>query len=144
MAFWAWTIGIYVSFNPLITNNQQDGQHSAAVSLLARLFFAFVILSSALLFEKFSIQWIAGKFHEKSYAERIADQKSAVNVLVTLYAHSSDIPGRGDTLHDPSTSARKGSVDATRIFKAALKGVRNTVKTTTTALGNVASEIAGR
>lgn len=143
VALWGWTIGNYVTFNPVINNNQTTGQHSAALSLVARMLFAFVILSSALLFEKFSIQWIAGKFHERSYAERIADQKAAVRVLVTLYAHSSDVPGRGDTQHDTSGSARKGSVDATRFFKAALKGVQNTVKTTTTALGNVASEIAG-
>ena len=88
VAFFGWTIGVYVSFNPIINNNQEVGQHSAALSLVARLLFAFVILSSALLFEKFSIQWIAGKFHERSYAERIADQKASIRVLVTLYADS--------------------------------------------------------
>ena len=51
------------------------------------------MLCAALLFgEKVSIQWIAGKFHERSYAERIADQKFAIKVLVILYQHSTDIP----------------------------------------------------
>ncbi len=97
-----------MTFNPIINNNQTTGQHSAALSLVARMLFAFVILSSALLFEKFSIQWIAGKFHERSYAERIADQKAAVRVLVTLYAHSSDVPG--EEIHNmiPQVRREKG------------------------------------
>ena len=104
------------------------------------------MLCAALLFgEKVSIQWIAGKFHERSYAERIADQKFAIKVLVTLYQHSTDIPWRSDTLRDgPSgDSKRKTMLNPQRIFKRALKGVRNAATTTTTVLGTVASEIAG-
>ena len=77
--------------------------------------------------------------------ERITDQKFAVRVLVTLYTHSADIPGRGDTLRDgPATDAKRKTVmNPQRIFKKALKGVRSAATTTTTVLGNVASEIAG-
>ncbi|KAG6917310.1 hypothetical protein DXG01_002968 [Tephrocybe rancida] len=107
----------------------------------ARLLFAFFLCSGVLLFEKFSIQWIAGKFHERSYAERIADQKFAVRSLVTLYRNSTDIPGRLDTLRDGPT--KRGSVNPKRFFKKFREGVRMAATTTTTALGNVASEIAG-
>ena len=74
------------------------------------------------------------------YPDRIADQKFAVKVLVTLYRNSSDIPGRSDTL-----SAAQGSsvLAPKRLFRRALKGVRVAATTTTTAFGNVASEIAG-
>jgi hypothetical protein len=74
--------------------------------------------------------------------ERIADQKFAVKSLVTLYRNSTDVPGRSDTMHNPTS---KGSmVNAGRFLKKALKGVRVAATTTTTAFGNVASEIAGR
>ena len=43
--------------------------------------------------------------------ERIAEQKFAVRVLVTLYAHSTDIPGRSDTLRDgPADHKRKTKI----------------------------------
>ena len=74
--------------------------------------------------------------------ERIADQKFAVKSLVNLYRNSKDLPGRSDDLHDGPL--KKGSVDAKRFFKKLRQGVRVAATTTTTALGNVASEIAGR
>lgn len=67
-----------------------------------------------------------------------------MKILVTLYQHSSDIPGRTDTLRDTGLGGKRSSVSATRFFKKALKGVRYAATTTTTAFGNVASEITGR
>ena len=77
------------------------------------------------------------------YEDRITEQKKAMHILVTLYSNSSDIPGRTDTMVDKVDTKPK-QPDPTRFFKRALKGVRNAATTTTTALGNVASEIAGR
>lgn len=75
--------------------------------------------------------------------ERIADQKYAVKVLVTLYRYSTNTSGRTDVLTEESET--KGSfVNPKRVFKKITKGVRMAATTTTTALGNVASEIAGR
>lgn len=133
-----------------------------AINLVAKLLFALFLCAAVLLGEKFAIQWIAGKFHERSYAgtclylssnelslilllhpkERIADQKFAVRVIAMLYRHSHDIPGRSDTLKD-AHHEKRASVDPKRLLKRALKGVKVAATTTTTALGNVASEIAG-
>ena len=158
---------IWVSFNPIINIHQVNpGPKSAEVlSLLARLLFALLLCAGALLFEKFSIQWIAGNFHERSYAgaisssmhrtsltfsvvysERIADQKFAVHSLVKLYRHSRNISGRSDTLHVSATEAKALRVDATykRLFRKFRHGVRFATTTTATVFGNVASEIAGR
>jgi hypothetical protein len=68
-----WTIVIWVSFNPLITLQEvRPGEKSTqAIGLLSRLLFALLVCAAILLFEKFSIQWIAGKFHERSYAGTI-------------------------------------------------------------------------
>jgi len=63
---------------------------------------------------------------------------------VTLYQHSSDIPDRTDTLKDGTLNDKRASVSAAQFFKKALKGVRYAATTTTTAFGNVASEITGR
>ena len=62
---------------------------------------------------------------------------------MTLYRNSADIPGRSDTMYD-GPSAKGHLVDPRRFFKKAMKGVRMAATTTTTAFGNVASEIAGR
>lgn len=77
------------------------------------------------------------------YPDRIADQKFAVRVLVTLYRYSSDIPGRSDTLAAAHGSSKSSVLDPKLVFRRALKGVRVVATTTTTAFGNVASEIAG-
>ncbi|KAG5651771.1 hypothetical protein H0H81_007524 [Sphagnurus paluster] len=73
--------------------------------------------------------------------QRIADQKFAVKSLVTLYRNSVDVPGRSDTLRDGP--AKRASVNPKRFFKKFRQGIRMAATTTTTALGNVASEIAG-
>lgn len=76
-------------------------------------------------------------------AERIAEQKFAVRTLVTLYSHSSDIPGRSDTL-GARHLGKGSSVDPMRLLKKLGQGVRLATTTTATVFGNVASEIAGR
>lgn len=74
------------------------------------------------------------------FPERIADQKFAVKSLVALYRYSHDVPG---TLASGQDS-RSLSANPKRILKRLRDGVRLAATTTTTALGNVASEIAGR
>ncbi|CAL1707549.1 unnamed protein product [Somion occarium] len=145
VALLGWTFTIWVSFQPVINTRQEANASDSSVSIIntiAKLLFAFFLCAAVLAFEKFSIQWIAGKFHERSYAERIQAQKFAVGVLVTLYRHSNDIPGRSDTLKDGSADKRM-TMNPKKFLKKALKGVRKAATTTTTALGNVASEIAG-
>ncbi|OBZ67098.1 putative MscS family protein C2C4.17c [Grifola frondosa] len=145
VALFSWALTCWVSFNALINGRQESDASSESVHIIdtiAKLLFALFLCAALLLFEKFAIQWIAGKFHERSYAERIAAQKFAVRVLMTLYQHSSDIPGRSDTLRDGPADKRV-SLNPKKFFKKALKGVRYAATTTTTVLGNVASEIAG-
>ncbi|KZV69518.1 hypothetical protein PENSPDRAFT_676041 [Peniophora sp. CONT] len=147
LALFGWTLAVWISFQPLI-NKRQDSDASSssksALDLAAKLLFAIYICAGVLLFEKFSIQWIATKFHEESYAERIAHQKFAVGVITTLYRHSHNIMGRSDTLKDNTSGTAKGvNADPRKALKRALKGVRSAAKSTTTVFGNVASEIAG-
>ena len=158
-----WTLAVWISFQPLINTRQASDASSSsknALDLAAKLLFAIYICAGVLLFEKFSIQWIATKFHEESYAgvchdrrgircthlhaERIAHQKFAVNVITTLYRHSHNIMGRSDTLKDNTSGTTKGvNADPRKVLKRALKGVKSAAKSTTTVFGNVASEIAG-
>ncbi|KAF8161100.1 hypothetical protein B0H34DRAFT_839898 [Crassisporium funariophilum] len=143
IALFFWTLAVWISFGPLIDNRQKNaGDKSVhAVDLVAKILFAFFLCAAVLLFEKFAIQWIAGKFHERSYAERIADQKFAVKSLVALYRNSIDVPGRTDTLQ--TGGAKASMVNPKRIFKKLREGVRFATTTTATVFGNVASEIAG-
>lgn len=144
IAFLAWAIAVNVSFLPLIRSNQLDPQTSSnksTLDLMQHLIFAALICAAVLLGEKLAIQVIAQNFHERSYAERIEDQKKAIRILVTLYKNSSELPDRSDTLRDPQASA--ANAPARKFFKNAIRGVREAAQTTTTVLGNVASEIAG-
>lgn len=79
-----------------------------------------------------------------SVIERIADQKHAVRVLVTLYRNSNDIPGREDTMRDGQAHAKRASMNPKRFFRKFQQGVRFAATTTVTGFGNVASEIMGR
>ncbi|CDO72761.1 hypothetical protein BN946_scf184994.g14 [Trametes cinnabarina] len=146
-AFAGWSILIFVSYQPLINATQETNSTTSqqSVDTLSKLLFALMLSACVLFGEKLAIQFIASKFHERSYADRITDQKFAVRVLVTLYQHSTDIPWRSDTLRDGPTgdSKRKSTFNPQKVFKKALKGVRSAATTTTTVLGTVASEIAG-
>jgi hypothetical protein len=71
MALTGWTVANWVTYQPLLNRKQSDAasdNSKAIISLLGRLLFAFFLCAIVLFFEKFSIQWIAGKFHERSYA----------------------------------------------------------------------------
>lgn len=62
---------IWVTYQPLLNRRQSadaSDNAKAIVSLLGRLLFAFFLCAIVLFLEKFSIQFIAGKFHERSYA----------------------------------------------------------------------------
>ncbi|KAI0769601.1 Mechanosensitive ion channel-domain-containing protein [Trametes elegans] len=145
-AFAAWSIVVWVSYQPLINRTQGEASDSSvqAINTLAKLLFAMTLCACILFVEKLAIQFIAGKFHERSYADRIAAQKFAMKVLVTLYQHSTDQPWRSDTLRDgPSDPKRKSMFNPQKAFKKTLKGIRSAATTTTTVLGTVASEIAG-
>lgn len=81
------------------------------------------------------------QFHRDSYADRLAEQKANLKALTTLYIHTHDIPGRRDTLTDTSTVASANSSKVA--IRKALKGIKSAAQSTTNALGNVATEMAG-
>ncbi|KAG8747159.1 hypothetical protein FRC10_002208 [Ceratobasidium sp. 414] len=153
IALSAWSLAQWIAFTQLILRhrpsvNENDANavanqanNNSNLDLISKILFGVMLCTAILLGEKFAIQWIALKFHERSYAERIAEQKVQISCITTLYKHSSEIPGRSDTLKDgPSGSA---TINPKKLLRGVLKGVKGVASTTTTALGNVASEIAG-
>jgi hypothetical protein len=155
VAIFLWTVAVFVTYNPLINSQQLSTASSNAFKIIDlgnKLFFAFLLCAGILLFEKFSIQWIAGlypsfhsshilkacvisgKFHERSYSERIADQKFAVKSIVTLYRNSKNV-SRPDAMQNDTASV----MNPKNFLRRAFKGVRDVATTTTTAFGNVAS-----
>jgi hypothetical protein len=58
---------IWITFTPVIRIHSPTPEHRT-IKFINQLLFAFFLCAAILLGEKFSIQWIAGKFHEKSYA----------------------------------------------------------------------------
>ncbi|TIC29367.1 hypothetical protein E3Q11_01436 [Wallemia mellicola] len=92
--------------------------------------------------EKILIQLIAYNFHRTSYDDRIREQKFQVKVLAALYARSRDL-GRSDTLDGFGRRGKEKGVKAGRVFRKAAREAKEAAANATTALGNVASEIAG-
>lgn len=89
VALTAWTIAIWVSYQPLLSRRQSGSASDNSkeiISLLGRLLFALFLCAVVLFFEKFSIQWIAGKFHERTFAgmdvHRI-DERAQTDLIVT-------------------------------------------------------------
>ena len=65
------SLASWIAWQPLINARQEPDSSSSsrrAISLIAKLLFGFFLCAAVLLGEKFSIQFIAGKFHERSYA----------------------------------------------------------------------------
>ncbi|KAF8499687.1 Mechanosensitive ion channel-domain-containing protein [Russula emetica] len=141
VALVAWTGGMWIAWNPLIDSRLDNNASAKSKSIIqfgGKFLFGIYLCTGLLLFEKFSIQWIASKFHERSYAERIAEQKFAIKTLTTLYRHSADLPESRGHPHE-----KHPVINPKRLVRKAIRGVRFAATTTTTALGNVASEIAG-
>jgi len=84
------------------------------------------------------------QFHRDSYEDRLQEQKFQLKCLTALYINSRDIPGRTDTLTDAQSTRTRGSQIPRLAIRKALRGLKEVAQTTTTALGNVASEMAGQ
>ncbi|BEJ12039.1 hypothetical protein CspHIS471_0204990 [Cutaneotrichosporon sp. HIS471] len=138
-----WSLVSWISFTPLISRRFEGDQEStsrANLNLVVNLLFGFFLCTIVWGMEKLVVQLIALQFHRDSYADRLADQKWQFQMLTKLYMNSHDIPGRNDTLDDNSsvktTAGRKA-------IRKVLKGVKAAAQSTTNALGNVATEMAG-
>ncbi|WVQ85247.1 hypothetical protein IAT38_007412 [Cryptococcus sp. DSM 104549] len=142
-----WTLAIWISFTPLIINHytgSSDSSSKSNLTTVANIFFGIFLCSIVLCGEKLIVQLIALQFHQDSYEDRLKEQKFNVKALTYLYTNSHDIPGRTDTLTDAASSKTKGAQIPKVALRKALRGLREAAQTTTTALGNVASEMAGQ
>ncbi|RXK40282.1 serine/threonine protein kinase [Tremella mesenterica] len=146
----AWTLANWISFTPLLINHYTGDQSATSrndLTTFANVLFGIFLCTIVLAVEKLIIQLIALQFHRDSYEDRLKEQKMNVRCLTTLYINSHDIPGRMDTLTD-GASGSTGRTRATKIpqiaIRKALRGLKSAAQNTTTALGNVASEMAGQ
>jgi hypothetical protein len=141
-----WSLAMWVSFTPIIINNYTGDQSATSrtnLTTIASLLFGVFLCSIVFGVEKLLVQLIALQFHQDSYEDRLKEQKFQIRCLTTLYINSRDIPGRTDTLTDAQSTKTKGSQIPKIALRKALRGLREVAQTTTTALGNVASEMAG-
>ncbi|POW02872.1 hypothetical protein PSTT_11515, partial [Puccinia striiformis] len=139
-----WGVSTYISFSLLITRMSSGASESAAkaLHLMSQALFGILLASLTLVGEKILIQAIASYFHQRSYEDRISEQKSAIQFITTLYRYTHDI-GRADTLDRALGAPTSAPEHTAKLFKCALKGVKNVARNTTSIFGTVASEIAG-
>ncbi|ODO11764.1 hypothetical protein I350_00548 [Cryptococcus amylolentus CBS 6273] len=142
-----WTLAMWISFTPLIVNHYSGSDESSSKSNLttiANLLFGLFLCSIVYAGEKLIVQLIAFQFHRDSYEDRLNEQKFNIKALTYLYTNSHDIPGRSDTLIDSASTKTKGAQVPKIALRKALRGLRDVAQTTSTALGNVASEMTGQ
>jgi len=139
-----WSVLTYISFSVFILRMSDGASDPTAKALLliSQALFGILLASLMLVGEKILIQVIASYFHQRSYEDRIAEQKNAIQFITTLYRYTHDI-GRADTLDRAFGSPPKGPEKPAKLLKSALKGVKNVARNTTSVFGTVASEIAG-
>lgn len=90
VALAGWSLSIWVAWNPLINSRQDQLASPKSVQIIhfiGRLLFGISLCAELLLFEKFSIQWIAGKFHERSYAGQGYLISHSVHIHLTLFSY---------------------------------------------------------
>lgn len=140
-----WTICMNIPFTLVISNNSEaanPSQSRSALTWIANILKAFIFCAAVLCAEKLVIQLIALSFHRDAYADRIKDQKQSFKALTTLYIHSQNVPGTN--VDDDAASINSKASQMPRIvLRKALRGLKSAAQSTTTALGNVASEMAG-
>ncbi|KAL1410413.1 hypothetical protein Q8F55_004424 [Vanrija albida] len=144
--FILWTFICYITWQPLIERQCEhpNGSNSAnALSNIEKILLGIVLCTVVTGIEKLLIQLIAFQFHRDSYADRLDEQKFQIKILTTLYSYSHDIPGRSDTLADSASATTKGTRTPKVAIRKALRGIKSAAQSTTTALGNVASEMTG-
>ncbi|KAA1105965.1 hypothetical protein PGT21_025146 [Puccinia graminis f. sp. tritici] len=139
-----WSVLTYITFSLFIIRMSYGASESAAkaLHLISQALFGILLASLMLVGEKILIQVIASYFHQRSYEDRIEEQKRAIQFLTTLYRYTHDI-GRSDTLDRAFGAPTRGPEHTAKLLKSALKGVKNVARTTTSVFGTVASEIAG-
>ncbi|WWC58465.1 uncharacterized protein I303_101007 [Kwoniella dejecticola CBS 10117] len=142
-----WILAVWISFTPLVINHyigDQSANSRSNLTTMANILFGLFLCSLVLGAEKLVVQLIAFQFHQDSYEDRLKEQKFNLKALTVLYTNSHDIPGRTDTLTDNASAKTKGSHLPKMAIRKALRGIKEVATTTTTALGNVASEMAGQ
>ncbi|WVF70531.1 hypothetical protein IAT40_005322 [Kwoniella sp. CBS 6097] len=142
-----WGLANWISFTPIIINHyigDQAGTSRSNLTIIANILFGLFLCSLVLAAEKLLVQLIALQFHQDSYEDRLKEQKFNLKALTSLYTNSHDIPGRSDTLSDAASGKTKASQVPRVAIRKALRGLKDVAQTTTTALGNVASEMAGQ
>lgn len=136
-----WTAISWITFQAFIVGQQSSTAGSTSktdVGTISRLTFGFFLCTAVLLLEKLCIQWAARVFHKRAYAERIADQNRAVEILAILYRHSVqlDPPEDGKKVEQKSPAPKKSVGTTTRRR-------RSVSNTTTTVFRNSISQLVG-
>ncbi|KDQ51174.1 hypothetical protein JAAARDRAFT_199387 [Jaapia argillacea MUCL 33604] len=132
-ALLAWSLGIWIAFNPLILVHQVDNANARSVSILSiigNVLCGLSLSSALLLLEKIFVQFIKMNFYQRYYTGEQSQRFEAT--LTGLYI----------THFDPLLKGPAQFKSAPKmLFKQALKKFRDAANTTTPVWGDDPSEI---
>jgi small-conductance mechanosensitive channel len=94
-ALFLWFLAVLVSFKPTcdghrvpIPEGDEEADGVQWIDIVFKIIIAFFVLAALNFVEKICIQWIAGAFHERTYATRIENNKGDIRQLVQLFEHA--------------------------------------------------------
>lgn len=102
-ALFLWMLTTLCTFKPIV-NAHRIGDVTAEVrwvDVVNKIVIALFVGMTLNFVEKICIQWIAASFHSRTYAQRIENNKSNINIFVHLYEFSKMRIDREDSIWDP-------------------------------------------
>ena len=94
-ALFLWMLAVIISFKPVVAGHKvdvpkdhEDDVDRQWINIVFKVIIAIFVLATLNFVEKVLIQWIAGAFHERTYATRIENNKGDINQLAQLYEHA--------------------------------------------------------
>ncbi|KAL5606583.1 hypothetical protein BROUX41_002985 [Berkeleyomyces rouxiae] len=141
-ALFLWMLAMLVSTKTILENHRvptttdEDRKDLDWIKVTIRVIISTFVLSCLNLLEKIGIQWIAGSFHQRTYAVRIAQNKDDVSKLVRLYEHSKTHFHPMDSIWRPVNSRPNSSG-----FRTPLHAMRVNARAAWDKVGNVAGRI---
>ncbi|KAG9293212.1 hypothetical protein G9A89_010549 [Geosiphon pyriformis] len=132
----------FISFVPIVVlHNSKNGDLLKWQDTMNKILAVLFIASGIIALEKLLLQVVAVKFHETTYQERIAVSKHQVSVLTVLYtAFKKRLrQSSNDNLTSTLNSRGAQNINLTKFISQ----TKNALEKTTSALGQIASEITG-
>ena len=148
-ALFLWMLAVIISFKPVVAGHRidvpkdrKDDVDQEWINIVFKVIIALFVLATLNFVEKILIQWIAGAFHERTYATRIENNKGDIQQLVQLYEHAKFRLNESDSFWQ--NSGRQSSQGAQTPLRTLHENARQVLGKFGQVAGKVGNDFIGR